>query len=208
VVETTSAFQQSASVSVEQTYTTTNSEGRAVTTSARFPGVVVVTTDSRGSTVSTTSPVASVAVNQNGDVVSSADAPAPSGSTRRTSATDVVTTTDQYGASVVLSGASRGAVITTTDARGSTFITTYTPGGGKVSSLVLYTTTLPDGAPATVTSLAIVGGAQAATASSDRASPTNTAAPGLQSGAASAPHAHMKGALAAVGGALGLAYML
>ena len=119
-----------------------------------------------------------------------------------------MTTTDQYGASVVLSGASRGAVITTTDARGSTFITTYTPGGGKVSSVVLYTTTLPDGAQATVTSLTVVGGAQAATGSSSRGSPTNTAAPGLQSGAASAPRAHVKGAFAVVGGALGLAYML
>jgi hypothetical protein len=208
VVETTSAFQQSASVSVEQTYTTTNSEGRAITTAARFPGVVIVTTNSRGSTVSTTSPVASVAVDQNGDIVTSVDAPEPSGSTRRTSASDVVTTTDQYGVSVVLSGVSRGAVITATDAKGSTFITTYTPGGGRVSSLVLYTTTLPNGSQATVTSLAIVGGAQAATASSERASPTNTAAPGLQSGAASVRRAHMKGAFAVVGGALGVAYML
>ncbi|KAH0159843.1 hypothetical protein KCU86_g19559, partial [Aureobasidium melanogenum] len=169
---------------------------------------VVVTTNSRGSTISTTSAVASVAVNQNGDIVSSVDAPEPSGSTRVTSASDVVTTTDQYGASVVLSGASRGAVITTTDAKGSTFITTYTPGGGRVSSLVLMTTTLPDGAPSTVTSLAVVGGAQAATASSERPSSTNTAAPGLQSGAASASRAHMKGAIAVIGGALGFAYML
>ncbi|KAH0406803.1 hypothetical protein KCU90_g23650, partial [Aureobasidium melanogenum] len=70
------------------------------------------------------------------------------------------------------------------------------------------TTTLPDGAPSTVTSLAVVGGAQAATASSERPSSTNTAAPGLQSGAASASRAHMKGAIAVIGGALGFAYML
>jgi hypothetical protein len=72
----------------------------------------------------------------------------------------------------------------------------------------LYTTTLPNGQQATITSFAVVGGAQAATPSSGSPSATNTAAPGLQSGAASAPQAHMKGAFAAVGGALGVALML
>jgi hypothetical protein len=72
----------------------------------------------------------------------------------------------------------------------------------------LYTTTLPNGQQATITSFAVVGGAQAATGSSNSATPTNTAAPGLQSGAASVPQANIKGAFAAIGGALGVALML
>jgi hypothetical protein len=47
-------------------------------------------------------------------------------------------------------------VLTTTNAQGSTFVTTITPSGGVVSSEVLITTTLPNGAKSTYTSFAIV----------------------------------------------------
>lgn len=123
----------------------------------------------------------------------------------------MVTTTDSYGNMVVLSGASYGAVITATDARGSTFITTYTPNGGAVNSLVLQTTVLPNGQRSTITSFAVVGGAQATDAPSSTgssASRTSSAAPGLQSGAASATRGYAKEMMALLGGAVGVAYLL
>ena len=55
-----------------------------------------------------------------------------------------------------MTDASPGEVFTATDARGSTFITTYTPEGLLVSSLVLKTTTLPDGSLSTITQLEII----------------------------------------------------
>lgn len=113
---------------------------------------------------------------------------------------------------VVLSDASYGAVITATDAKGSTFITTYTPGGGAVSQLVLQTTQLPNGQRSTITSYAIAGAGGAATstaqAASGGASATGTGKPGLQSGGASATRRYMGEMVALVGGAVGVAAFL
>jgi len=62
------------------------------------------------------------------------------------------------------------AIITSTDGAGSTFVTTITPTGGVVSSIVLQTTTLPDGSRSTYTSFAAV-------------TPTAASGPKLQGGA-------------------------
>ena len=47
-------------------------------------------------------------------------------------------------------------VLTTTNAQGSVYVTTITPDGGVFSSVVLETTTLPDGSQSTYTSFALV----------------------------------------------------
>ncbi|KAK5276696.1 hypothetical protein LTR16_010808, partial [Cryomyces antarcticus] len=112
---------------------------------------------------------------------------------------------------VVLTGAHYGAVLTATDARGSTFITTYTPGGGAISSLVLYTTVLPNGQRSTITSFALVGAPTSAASSSapvSSASRTGTAAPGLQSGMAAGTRVVGMELAALVGGAVGVAWFL
>lgn len=53
-----------------------------------------------------------------------------------------------------------GEVRTETDPKGSTFVTTYTPGGGKINSIKLLTTTGADGKPSTITSYTFVDPAQ------------------------------------------------
>ncbi|KAF1943787.1 hypothetical protein EJ02DRAFT_121924 [Clathrospora elynae] len=76
-----------------------------------------------------------------------------------------------------------GEVATTTNAEGATFLTTYTPGGGKVSSLKLITTTDAGGRPTTLTSYTYVDPIQATQTAGD--APTQTVGkPGLQTGAA------------------------
>jgi hypothetical protein len=89
-----------------------------------------------------------------------------------------VTTTNSAGQTVVLPSVTPGAVVTATDQRGNVFVTTYTPDGGTVSSLVLRTTQLPDGRFSTITSFAIV-------AADTAGSPSSTGNPRLQSGASS-----------------------
>ena len=61
-----------------------------------------------------------------------------------------------------------------------------------------------------ITSLAVIGGVQAATGTSTAGASksSSTAAPGLQTGAAGPSRGHVKGAMAIVGGAIGFAYML
>ncbi|KAH7083545.1 hypothetical protein FB567DRAFT_550615 [Paraphoma chrysanthemicola] len=142
------------------------------------------TTDARGSTVVQTTSVlsqvtASVAVtvvrtNSQGQAVTSTEnRPAV-----------IRTTTDAQGRSTVVTSAAQfaptaGEVRTETDARGSTFVTTYTPGGGKISSVKLITTTGADGKPSTMTSYTFVDPAQ-----TPAETPTQTGRPGLQTGAA------------------------
>jgi len=120
-----------------------------------------------------------------------------------------VTTTDQYGNSVVVSGTHYGEVVTTTDSKGRTVVLTYTPGGGEVNSLVLKTTTLPNGQQSTITSYAIIGGATtAASAAGGSGHHSASGTPGLQSGIA-APTGRYIGEIAAVvGGAVGIAAAL
>ncbi|KAF2025338.1 hypothetical protein EK21DRAFT_104011 [Setomelanomma holmii] len=161
------------------------------------------TTDSRGQTVVQTTSVlsqvtASVAVtivrtNSQGQTVTSTEnRPAV-----------IRTTTDAQGRSTVVTSAAQfaptpGEVRTETNAQGSTFVTTYTPGGGKISSIRLITTTGADGKPSTLTSYTFVDPAQA----TEAPNPTQSSGkPGLQTGAAN-KNAALGYALA--GGALAL----
>jgi len=180
-------------------------------------GQVITTTNAQGQAVTTTSPVASVLINNLGSIISagrtaSASPSVTSASGSASSQASDVTTTDQYGNTVVLSHASYGEVITATDARGSTFVTTYTPGGGAVSSLVLYTTTLPNGQRETITSLAVVGAAGAtsapAAASPAAATTTSKGTPGLQNAAAPFARSFGPGLVALVSVAVGFALLM
>jgi hypothetical protein len=132
-------------VSIPQTVTTTNEEGSTVTQSTNVPAAIVTQDDGQV----TTQPAVTF-------TPSTADP---------TRATDV-TTTNSVGNTVVLPSVTPGAVVTATDQRGSVFVTTYTPDGGTVSSLVLRTTQLPDGRLSTITSFAIVAAATDTSASS------------------------------------------
>lgn len=99
------------------------------------------------------------------------------------------TTTDSRGSSVAITSAAnfaptRGEVLTTTNAEGSTFLTTFTPGGGRVSSVRLITTTDEQGRPQTLTSTSYVdptdvGGAD----EGGEAGASQTARPSVQNGA-------------------------
>ncbi|TID18750.1 hypothetical protein E6O75_ATG05871 [Venturia nashicola] len=187
------------------TLTTTDSAGSAtvVTTSAVVAAsvskeVTVTTTDSSGSTVTQATSVAAQVVTSNGQPTT------VTASTVNIAAPQTISTTDNAGNSVVLTGAVAGATLTATDARGSTFITTYTPGGGVVQSLVLETTYLPDGQLTTITSFAVVE-QQTATASAASAS----SSPKLQNGADSMKSRGMGAeAVVMMGGALGMALLL
>lgn len=180
VVSTTSAI-AAASTSVAVPITTTNANGQTITTSSSVPAVVVV---SNGVTSLSPVPVYT-------------PAPTPSNGLYD------ITTTDQYGNTVVLSNVHSGEVLTTTDAKGSTFITTFTPGGGRVSSLVLETTTLPNGQESTITSFAVASGA--VTTSTGPAGASNS--PHLQNGVA-IPRRVGKYVVALIGGAVGAVIML
>jgi hypothetical protein len=111
------------------------------------------------------------------------------------------TTTDSRGSSIAVTSAgnlapTRGEVLTTTNAQGSTFLTTYTPGGGKVSSVKLLTTTDAEGRPSTLTSVIevdptdVAGNGEAASGGS---SATPTGKPSVQSGSANKNHAAVAG---------------
>ena len=163
----------------------------------------VTTTNSKGSTIVTSSTVAAAVVTQaNGKVTTSAVPVFVNTPTSAATKPVDVTTTDKAGNTVVLSKVTSGQVITTTDGKGSTFVTTFTPGGGKVSSLVLQTTTLPNGMQSTITSFAVV---QAQTSTAGLSS---TSGPKLQNGADSF-HSRSFGveAIVLVGGALGVAVL-
>lgn len=148
--------------------TTTNAQGQTVvqTTSVLSQvtasvAVTLVSTNSRGQAVTTT---------ENRPAV-------------------IITTTDSSGRTTVQTSAARfaptaGEVRTETDAKGSTFVTTYTPGGGKVSSLRLITTTGADGRPSVITSYTLVD-PQATPTDAPANNPTqgSTAKPGLQNAA-------------------------
>ena len=113
------------------------------------------------------------------------------------------TTTDSRGSSVAVTSAAeyaptRGQVLTTTNAEGSTLLTTYTPGGGRVSSVKLVTTTDAEGQPTTLTSITYVdptdlgnGGGNQGTSGGSATSPTGR--PGVQSGAANKNNAAVVG---------------
>jgi len=151
--------------------------------------VVYSATDSKGSFYTTTSAIRSYATSSSATVIS---------------------TTDQYGHSVVLSvsGLTSGAVITTTDAAGSSITTTYHPSGDAVQSVILQTTTLPDGSQAVVTATAYVLPTEVAattTGAAAAATSTDTASPSLQTGAAGRVGVEVA---AMIGGAMGVAWLL
>ncbi|KAH7377857.1 hypothetical protein BKA66DRAFT_421589 [Pyrenochaeta sp. MPI-SDFR-AT-0127] len=117
----------------------------------------------------------------------------------------IMTTTDAAGRASVVTSAARfaptaGEVMTTTNAQGSTLLTTYTPPGGKISSVKLITTTGADGKPSTITSYTFVDPAEATQPANENPSQT-TGRPSLQTNAANKKHAL---GYAMVGGALAL----
>ena len=198
--QTTSAFQGSAATSAVVEVTSTDDSGNQVVTSTTVPAQEVEGTNAQGQTITSASPLSQATVAAGGSVVGG-DNNGGAGS---------YTTTDRNGNDVVLSGTSSGEVVTTTNARGRTVVMTYTPGGGRVSELVLQTTRLPNGQQSTITSFAVVGGAtNTLGAAGDGASmPTNTREPGLQSGVAAPTSRYVGGIAALLGGAVGLAALL
>jgi len=166
------------------TVTTTAEKTTTAQRPALIPVVATVTQD--GTTVVKTTEVlsavtASVAVtivrtNQQGSTVTQTEnRPAV-----------IKTVTDDAGRTTVTTSAANyaptaGEVQTQTDEGGSTFLTTYTPGGGLVSSIQLITTTDAEGRPSTMTSYTFVDPIQA-TQTNDQSTPTGK--PSLQTGAA------------------------
>ncbi|KAK7514279.1 uncharacterized protein IWZ02DRAFT_69762 [Phyllosticta citriasiana] len=178
---TTTKTSSATPVVVDVTLTKTNSAGSTtVATSSALVGatVAVTTTNSEGKT--TTQPGV------------------------------VVTTTNSAGSTVTVTSAANaysratytsGQVLTRTSGT-STFKTTYTPDG--VSSIVLSTTTLPNGERSTLTSYATVDATQIAAASG---ATSTGGAPTLQTGAA-CKMAGVEAAAALAGGVFGLAWLL
>ncbi|EDU48665.1 hypothetical protein PtrSN002B_001097 [Pyrenophora tritici-repentis] len=166
------------------TVTTTAEKTTTAQRPALIPVVATVTQD--GTTVVKTTEVlsavtASVAVtvvrtNQQGSTVTQTEnRPAV-----------IKTVTDSAGRTTVTTSAANyaptaGEVKTQTNEQGSTFLTTYTPGGGLVSSIQLITTTDSEGRPSTMTSYTFVDPIQA-TQTDDKT--TATGKPSLQTGAA------------------------
>lgn len=116
------------------------------------------------------------------------------------------TITDSQGRTTTTTSAAQfaptpGEVRTETDPGGRTFLTTYTPGGAKISSIKLITTTGADGKPSTITSYTFVDPAQTPP---PQANPNPTQGrPGLQTGAAVANKQAALG-YAIAGGALAM----
>ncbi|KAK7181346.1 hypothetical protein DPSP01_007406 [Paraphaeosphaeria sporulosa] len=149
--------------------------------------IAVTTTDSEGRTSVASSeilsrPTASVAV-----PVTRTNAQGSTEVATETKPAVIFSTTDSAGRAIVTTSAvdyapTRGQVLTRTNAEGSTFLTTYTPGSGRVSSIVLLTTTGADGQQSVVTSYTYVDPAAQATGDSSE-EPSSTAKPSLQKGA-------------------------
>ena len=100
---------------------------------------------------------------------------------------NIVTTTDSEGstftsASPIKPTPTTPKEVTTTNAKGSTFVTTVTPGGGKVSSIVLITEVGPDNKPVTKTSYTFVDPVEQTGTSGPQE--TASVTPRLQTGAA------------------------
>jgi predicted phage tail protein len=154
------------------TTTTTSTSNTAV-----IVPVPVTTTDAAGSTtVSTATALVSASVSA---VVTLSSTDAAGSVVVVTSTAPAVVLTNSQG-QLTTSAAptlSNGVVrLTTTNAAGSTYVATFTPGGGVVSSVLLLTTTLPDGSRKTSTSFLIVPASKTPHAS-------GTAGPKLQNAA-------------------------
>jgi hypothetical protein len=167
--------------------------------------VPISTTDSNGQPTVVSSeilsqPTASIAV-----PVTRTDSAGSTVVATETKPAVIFTATDSTGRPFVTTSAvefapTPGQVLTRTDPRGSVFVTTYTPGGGRVSSIVLITTTGPGGEPMVITSYTYVDPAAATNTPGGDNAPKSTGKPGLQSGVAN-KNRGMEAAM--VGGALG-----
>lgn len=181
----------------------------APTSSAERPVIVPVeatTTDNQGRTVVQTTSVLSQVTASVAVTVVRTNAQGNPVTTTENRPAVIKTTTDSAGRTTVTTSAANfaptsGEVMTATDAQGSTFLTTYTPGGGKISSVKLITTTGADGKPSTMTSYTFVDPAEATQTGGDSPSQT-TGKPGLQTGAAA--NKNFAVGYAMVGGALAL----
>lgn len=116
----------------------------------------------------------------------------------------IQTTTDAQGRTTAITSAARfaptpGEIRTETDERGSTFVTTYTPGGGRISSIKLITSTGTDGKPTVVTSYAYVDPEATPTNGGGNPQSSATGRPGLQPNAAAVNRGYE---LVALGGLL------
>jgi hypothetical protein len=172
--------------------------------------VTLSSTDAAGSAIVQTSstaipvPVTSVAVPvtatdaAGNTIVASSAAPAVVISTTDSAGNNIAITSRLTGAPPAVITPTPGQVITTTDARGSTFVTTYTPGGGRATSLVVLTETLSNGQVVTKTETVIGGADETGTAGNGGTKPTSTRGPaGLQTGAANSAHSQRWGAVIA-----------
>ncbi|CAI6340873.1 unnamed protein product [Periconia digitata] len=151
--------------------------------SAVLVPVVITTTDNQGRTSVASNevlsePTASVTV-----AVTRTDSQGQTTVATETKPAVVESTTDSSGRAQVTTRPVEYAptisqVMTSTNDRGETFLTTYTPAGGRASSLLLVTTTGSDGNPTVMTSFTYVEPAKATSAA-----PTPSAGkgkPGLQ----------------------------
>jgi hypothetical protein len=171
--------QQPNSPAAPTTVTTTTDRAVIVNvpqTTTNAAGSTIVTTTSVLSVATASVPVTRTLVSAGSTIVTTQLAPAV-----------IRTTTDSRGSTATITSAAQfaptaGEVRTETDAAGSTFVTTYTPGGGKISSVRLITTTDAQGRPSTMTSYTFVDpAAETAPAEPSR---TQGGRPGLQTGAA------------------------
>jgi hypothetical protein len=135
----------------------------ASTTTAGKPGgpppvivpVTLTSTNAAGATVVQTSLALSAATASVAVVLSGTNA--AGGPTLMTTMLPGIVLTDAAG-QVTTTPAPTHSVVTTTNAQGQTVVATITPGGGIVDSVVLVTTTLPNGVRSTYTSYASPAG--------------------------------------------------
>jgi hypothetical protein len=165
--------------------TTTTTTDRAV-----IVNVPQTTTNAQGQTVVQTTSVLSQVTASIAVTVTRTNAQGQTVTSTENRPAVIKTTTDSVGRTAVVTSAAQfaptaGEVRTETDAAGKTFLTTYTPGGGKISSVKLITTTGADGKPSTLTSYTFVDPAQ----QTDAPAQTTTGKPGLQTGGAAGRNA-------------------
>ncbi|EOD50653.1 hypothetical protein UCRNP2_2567 [Neofusicoccum parvum UCRNP2] len=206
-VESTTVSTTTAAPSSTEASTTAETTQQSSSTEAVVVPVEVTTTNSAGETQTVSS---SALVGATAKVTTT-----DSEGKTTTAAAVIVETTDAAGNTVTTTSAASaytptrittGQVLTRTNSAGSTFLTTYTGGSdGQVSSLVLSTTTLPNGERKTITSYATVAAAAATAGSGGTATGTN-GEPSLQTGAAQ--RFGVEAAAALAGGVAGLAWLL
>ncbi|KAF2126379.1 hypothetical protein P153DRAFT_297919 [Dothidotthia symphoricarpi CBS 119687] len=172
--------------------------------------VEVTTTNTLGSTVVQTTEILSQVTAQVAVTVTMTNSQGATVTAVESKPAVIVTTTNSVGSTVTETSTANfaptvGEVMTSTDSSGSTFLTTYTPGGGKISSVKLITTTGSDGQIGTITSFAYIDATATGAQAGDGAEQTpTTARPGLQSGAARKNSAFEYAVVGGLGGAFAL----